>query len=240
MNLQETDMGKILENMGREWWDDLWKIAVEFWKIEKKIQKCREKLTEEEFRSFDFLLNRIKFILWNNKVIVTDFTNQKRNEWMWLLDIVAIEESGSTEFPVIWETISPLVEVNGKIAQRSKVIIYKPKEKRLSKFQIYRRLVIYWLILLLLVGLAVLYFMFFYSKNNKTNIDQTNIQGNIQNNINNQTNNNGNNATKISIGTSSLEKDKEEIPRMVGNSSGISTFMGNSTGIMLDEGVLKN
>lgn len=82
--------------------------------------------------------------------------------------------------------------------------------------------------------------MFFYSKNNKTNIDQTNIQGNSQHSINNQTNNNGNNAIKISIGTSSLEKDNEEIPRMAGNSSEISTFMGNSTGIMLDEGVLKN
>ena len=82
--------------------------------------------------------------------------------------------------------------------------------------------------------------MFFYSKNNKTNIDQTNIQGDIQHSINNQANNNGNNATKISIGTSSLEKDKEEIPRVAGNSSGISTFMGNSTGIMLNEGVLEN
>jgi len=235
----------MLQNSGEDNWSDLslkelWKIALEVWKLEKKLQKCSKKLTEEENKSFNFLLNRIKLILWNNKVVVTDFTNQKRNEWMWLLDIVAIEESESTEVPVIWETISPLVEVNGKIAQRSKVIIYKPKGGRLSKFQIHRRLVIYWLILLLLVGLTVLYFMFFYSKNNKTNIDQTNIQGDIQHSINNQANNNGNNATKISIGTSSLEKDKEEIPRVAGNSSGISTFMGNSTGIMLNEGVLKN
>ena len=109
---------------------EVWKLAIELWKIEKKMQKCKEKLSEEENKSFEFLFNRVNQILWNNNVKVTDFSNQKWNEWMALLDIVSVEEDEWLEFPVIWETISPLVEINWKIVQRSKVIIYKPVEKK--------------------------------------------------------------------------------------------------------------
>ena len=108
---------------------ELWKLAIELWKIEKKFQKCSEKLSEEENKSFEFLFNRVKQIFENNKVKITEFTNEKWNEWMALLDIIAVEEWDGLDFPIIWETISPLIEVNWNVVQRSKVVIYKPKGK---------------------------------------------------------------------------------------------------------------
>ena len=154
---------------------ELWKLAVELWKIEKKFQKCKEKLSEEENKSFDFLFNRVNQIFENNKVKVTDFTNEKWNEWMALLDIIAVEECDGLEFPVIWETVSPLIEVNWNTVQRSKVIIYKPKQKEIIEIIDMipkKKLLWLWLtsILLLILLIILISLLFHKSSNNEINI----------------------------------------------------------------------
>ena len=160
---------------------ELWKLAVELWKIEKKFQKCNEKLSEEENKSFEFLFNRVNQIFENNKVKITEFTNEKWNEWMALLDIIAVEERDWLEFPIIWETISPLIEVNWNIVQRSKVVIYKPKAKEAINLIPKKKILWLWLpILLLIILLIVWIFLLFHNNsNNEQNInteDQTNIE----------------------------------------------------------------
>ena len=164
-----------MESWGESTDKEFWKLAVELWKIEKKFQKCKEKLSEEENKSFDFLFNRVNQIFENNKVKVTDFTNEKWNEWMALLDIIAVEECDGLEFPVIWETISPLIEVNWNTVQRSKVIIYKPKQKEIIEIIDMipkKKLLWLWLtsILLLILLIILISLLFHKSSNNETNI----------------------------------------------------------------------
>lgn len=164
-----------MESWGEPADKEFWKLAVELWKIEKKFQKCKEKLSEEENKSFDFLFNRVNQIFENNKVKVTDFTNEKWNEWMALLDIIAVEECDGLEFPVIWETISPLIEVNWNTVQRSKVIIYKPKQKEIIEIIDMipkKKLLWLWLtsILLLILLIILISLLFHKSSNNEIDI----------------------------------------------------------------------
>ena len=144
---------------------ELWKLAVELWKIEKKLQKCKEKLSEEDNKSFEFLFNRVNQIFWSNNVKVTDFSNQKWNEWMSLLDIVSVEEDEWLEFPVIWETITPLVEVNWNVVQRSKVIIYKPKEKEIVKLMSSKKTLRLCLAFLLVIILLIIWVSLLFHRN---------------------------------------------------------------------------
>ena len=160
---------------------EFWKLAVELWKIEKKLQKCKDKLSEEDNKSFEFLFNRTNQIFWSNNVKVTDFSNQKWNEWMSLLDIVSVEEDEWLEFPVIGETITPLIEVNWNVVQRSKVIIYKPKEKEIVKSIYNKKILWLCLIFLLVIILLVMWISLLYHKNsnNEENInveEQTNVE----------------------------------------------------------------
>lgn len=144
---------------------EFWKLAVELWKIEKKLQKCKEKLSEEDNKSFEFLFNRVNQIFWSNNVKITDFSNQKWNEWMSLLDIVSVEEDEWLEFPVIWETITPLVEVNWNVVQRSKVIIYKPKEKEIVKLISNKKTLRLCLAFLLVIILLIIWVSLLFHKN---------------------------------------------------------------------------
>ena len=105
---------------------EIWRLAVEIRKLEKRLKKI-ESLDEEESKATSFLLGRIyKIIEWYDVKII-DPTGQKFLEWMTWIDILSAETDKDLEYPIIWETTSPIVEVDWRIEQRAKVVIKTPE-----------------------------------------------------------------------------------------------------------------
>ena len=105
---------------------EIWKLAVEIWKLEKRLNKI-DSLDEEEQKATSFLLSRInKIIEWYNVKII-DYTWQKFLEGMTWIDILSAETHKNLEYPIIWETVTPAIEINWLIVQRAKVVINTPE-----------------------------------------------------------------------------------------------------------------
>lgn len=105
---------------------EIWKLAVEIWKLEKRLKKI-DNLSDDDVKATSFLLNRMyKIIEWYD-VQLLDYTGQKFLEWMAGIDILSAETDKDIDFPIIWEVMTPLVVIGWKIDQRSKVVIKTPE-----------------------------------------------------------------------------------------------------------------
>ena len=107
--------------------EDLCKLVSEIWKLEKRIKKNND-INEDDKKSYDFLFDRIYSISkWCNLEIL-DYTWNKYISWMNWLDIVWTEHDASLYYDIIWETITPMIKIDWKIMQKSKIIIKTPDE----------------------------------------------------------------------------------------------------------------
>lgn len=102
---------------------DLIDIAIETRKIEKKTNKLKSLLWEDNIKAFSFSIHKIHEILNLNGIVVTDYTWRKYIEGMNGIEIVSVEKNWIQEQPIIYDSITPLVEVDGAILIKSKVII---------------------------------------------------------------------------------------------------------------------
>lgn len=102
---------------------NLSKLAIEVWKIEKRILKLEDRITKEELQSLSFLVNRIYTILENYQIRVFDYNGQRYMEGMNGIEVMAVENEWDSKDAIIGESITPVLEINGQLAQRSKVII---------------------------------------------------------------------------------------------------------------------
>lgn len=102
---------------------DLINIALEVWKINKKVKRMNETIGDEAIKWFEFPIERIYEILGKNNIKIIDHTGKKYLEWMNWFDIVSVEKDGSTIEPIFLDIISPIIEENGLVTQRWKVVI---------------------------------------------------------------------------------------------------------------------
>lgn len=98
-------------------------IALEIWKIEKKTNKLKASDGEDKIKWFEFPISKIYEILQNNWVKVIDYTWKKHIEWMNWIEIISVEKDQKQKDPIILDSINPLIEVNGQIYLKSKVIV---------------------------------------------------------------------------------------------------------------------
>ena len=106
---------------------ELCNLASEIWKLEKRIKK-NESITSEDKKSYDFLFDRIYSIIKWNDVEILDYTWKKYIAWMNWFDIVWSEHDWSLSHDIIWESITPMIKIDWKIIQKSKVMIKTPDE----------------------------------------------------------------------------------------------------------------
>lgn len=102
---------------------DLIFLALEVWKIEKKIKKIKEKNGNEIVQGIEYPINKIYEILDKNAIKIIDYTWKKYIEWMNWVDIVSVEKNESVLETIILDTISPIIEINWIISERSKVVV---------------------------------------------------------------------------------------------------------------------
>lgn len=102
---------------------DLMHIALEVWKIQKKVKKMKENIGEESIKWFEYPIEKLFEILEKNKIKIIDYTGKKYLEWMNWFDIVSVEKNEAIIEPIFLDTVSPIIEENGLVVQRWKVVI---------------------------------------------------------------------------------------------------------------------
>lgn len=103
---------------------DLTDLAIEFWRLEKRLKKIEEKLSEDENRAFRNSIEKLGRFIKKNEFEVIDYTGQTYNSGM-NLDILASEKDSDLEQDIIFETHEPAVSQRGVLIRKAKVIIHE-------------------------------------------------------------------------------------------------------------------
>lgn len=98
-------------------------LAIDIWRLEKKINKVLPLLSEDSSKSLSNTIEKIKLYLQKNKVEVVDFDGIKYDDGLNIDVLSFIDEK--RDKPIISETIEPMVKYNGKVFKRAKVIVTK-------------------------------------------------------------------------------------------------------------------
>jgi len=97
-------------------------LAVEVWRLEKRLLKASEGLSEDQNKAFLNSITKLQRYLEKNDISITDYTDQKYNEGL-NLDILSIEKDPSITESVIKETHEPAVMHKGQLIKKAKVVI---------------------------------------------------------------------------------------------------------------------
>lgn len=103
---------------------DLTDLAIEFWRLEKRLKKIEEKLSEDENKAFRNSVDKLGRFVKKNHLEVTDYTGQVYNSGM-NVEILASEKDSQLEQDIIFETHEPAVTHKGVLIRKAKVIIHE-------------------------------------------------------------------------------------------------------------------
>lgn len=103
---------------------DVVDLAIDIWRLDKKLFKVRDKLTEDENKSLDNSLDRLRRFIKKNNIEVVDYTGQKYNDGM-NVDILQFEKEPDLKHPIIFQTHEPAVSHLGKLYRKAKVIVHE-------------------------------------------------------------------------------------------------------------------
>lgn len=97
-------------------------LAVEVWRLEKRLQKSSESHSDDQNKAFDNSLAKLQRYLEKNDISLTDYTDKKYNEGM-NLDILSIEKDPDIPHSIIKETHEPAVLHKGQLIKKAKVVV---------------------------------------------------------------------------------------------------------------------
>jgi hypothetical protein len=119
-NIRESVQSRFLEISPST--QSLIELAVEVWRIEKRLAKATESLSGDQNKAFENSTAKLRRFLDKNDITFTDYTDQKYNEGM-NLDILSIEKDPSISESVIKETHEPAVLHKGQVVKKAKVVV---------------------------------------------------------------------------------------------------------------------
>jgi len=102
--------------------DEIAGLAIELWRLDKRLFKIEEKLSDNENKSLRNSVEKIRRFIQRNDIEVTDYTGQVYNDGM-NLDILSSEKDPELKRSVIYETHEPAVTYKGVLLRKAKVII---------------------------------------------------------------------------------------------------------------------
>ena len=102
--------------------NDLIEFSVDFWRMEKRINRIASTLPKEEKEILENSLQKIKRYLDKNDIEIVDHTGQKYSEGQ-NLDILAVEKDESVKKTTIKETKEPTILLKGQVVHIGKVIV---------------------------------------------------------------------------------------------------------------------
>jgi hypothetical protein len=101
---------------------DLADLAVEIWRLEKRLTRAADRLTEDQNKAFSNSVTKLKRYLSKNDVSTVDYSDQKYNEGL-NLDVLSIEKDPTIQQSIVKETHEPAVTHKGHLIKKAKVII---------------------------------------------------------------------------------------------------------------------
>lgn len=119
-NIRDSVQSKFLELTPSS--QSLVELAVEVWRLEKRLQKSSESLSEDQNKAFDNSMAKLQRYLEKNDISLTDYTDKKYNEGM-NLDILSIEKDPDIPHSIIKETHEPAVLHKGQLIKKAKVVV---------------------------------------------------------------------------------------------------------------------
>lgn len=102
--------------------NSLIELATEVWRLEKRLSKATESLTDDQNKAFENSTGKLRRFLDKSDITFTDYTDQKYNEGL-NLDILSIEKDPSITESVIKETHEPAVLHKGQVVKKAKVVV---------------------------------------------------------------------------------------------------------------------
>lgn len=102
--------------------NELVDLAVDYWRLEKRIEKIKPQLTPENIKRMESSLRRIENYLRKNYIELSDYTGRFANDGI-NVDVIAVERDSTIKKPIIKETIEPMVYYKGNLRRKSQVII---------------------------------------------------------------------------------------------------------------------
>ena len=101
---------------------DIVELAVEVWRMNSRIVKTGDGLTEVQKRPIMSSLQKFTKFLDRYDIKIVDHTGEKYNEGM-NVDVLSFEKDPRIKNPIIKETIEPSIIYNGYVVKKGKVIV---------------------------------------------------------------------------------------------------------------------
>ena len=102
--------------------ESLVELAVEVWRIEKRITKVSSSLPKVQRKGVETSIQKLKRYLEKYDIEIRDYTNQKFNEGL-NLDVLSVEKDPSITEPIVKETVEPTILCKGQVVKKAKIIL---------------------------------------------------------------------------------------------------------------------
>ena len=102
---------------------NLIEFAVEVWRIEVKMKKIKNKLSENQKQSLNNSVQKIKRNIDQYDLEIRDYTGTKYNSGITGIEVVSVEKDKTSHEDMVKETLEPAVLLKGQIVKKAKVII---------------------------------------------------------------------------------------------------------------------
>ncbi len=97
-------------------------LAVEIWRLEKRIQKSAESLSDDQNKAFQNSVAKLQRYLDKNDISVIDYTDNKYNEGLNLV-VLDIEKDPDIPHSIVKDTHEPAVMYKGQLIKKAKVVV---------------------------------------------------------------------------------------------------------------------
>ncbi len=101
---------------------DVVDLAVEVWRLNNRISKIGNGLSDIQKRGIESSLQKFTKFLDNYSVKIIDSVGEKYNEGM-NLDVLSFEKDPNLKMPLIKETVEPSITCKGQIIKKGKIIV---------------------------------------------------------------------------------------------------------------------
>lgn len=102
--------------------EEITDLATEVWKIEQRLAKAGDSITDIHKKGLDNSIQRLKKYLQKFDVEIHDYTGQKYNDGF-NFDVLSREQDSLLTYPIVKETVEPTITCRGRVVKKAKVIL---------------------------------------------------------------------------------------------------------------------
>lgn len=102
---------------------DLIDLAIEVWRIDQRLNKITEKMTENNKKALENSILKIKRFIDKQDIEIRDYTGQKYNTGLSAVEIISVDKDKKVKESIVKETVEPSILLKGQVVRKAKVII---------------------------------------------------------------------------------------------------------------------